>query len=223
MKKNNFINSLFAALLLASPLAIADQKYPAADFQPEVVYQDKEYIAKGTTAVESKATSKPAATTEADSKYPAADFQPQVVYIDTNYKKSDVAVSSSTVEKKSVSQETVQEAPSASDAVKEEPKQNYLVFIAIAAAAGFLLFRNKFVCPKKVVSTVSSAPAVTPGVTGVARYLNKKSGTGVSRYIDKQVKTAVAVTGVARYMAKQVATAKTNAATGVEKYMRNRG
>jgi hypothetical protein len=56
--------------------------------------------------------------------------------------------------------------------------------------------------------------------------LNKVSGTGVSRYLDKHVKSASAATGVAKYLAKQTVSPKTTAAksaTGVEKYMRDRG
>lgn len=67
-------------------------------------------------------------------------------------------------------------------------------------------------------------------MTGVAKYLNRISGTGVSRYLEKQQKSSpaasAAATGVAKYMAKQAEstkTAATEAKTGVEKYMRNRG
>jgi len=46
VKNNNLTNGLFAALLLSSPLVGADSKYPAADFQPTVVYQDSELMQK---------------------------------------------------------------------------------------------------------------------------------------------------------------------------------
>jgi hypothetical protein len=46
VKKNNLTRGAIALLLLASTAAGADQQYPAADFQPEVVYQDSDYIAK---------------------------------------------------------------------------------------------------------------------------------------------------------------------------------
>ena len=222
MKKNNFIKSLFATLLLASPLVMADQKYPAADFQPEVVYQDKDYIAKNTATTAAPKTSEAVSvsTSEVDSKYPAANFQPQVIYSDANYKHHEAPVSkSSPAVEKSV-------ADAKSEQVKkEESKPNYLVFLAIGAAAAFLL-RNRFSGNKKAAQPSAAVQVSANGLTGVAKYLNKKAGTGVSRYLEKQVKSATAVTGVARYMAKQVTSAKTTAtqaATGVEKYVRNRG
>jgi hypothetical protein len=88
---NNLTRGAIALLLLASTAAGADQQYPAADFQPEVVYQDSDYIAKNspaTTAAKTTTTPTSNATPikEVDSKYPAADFQPEVLYHDPNYK-----------------------------------------------------------------------------------------------------------------------------------------
>ena len=101
MKKNNLTRGAFALLLLASTAAGADQQYPAADFQPEVLYQDSDYIAKNspsTTTAKApastpKATSSAAASNDVDSKYPAANFQPEVLYHDPNYKPSAVCES----------------------------------------------------------------------------------------------------------------------------------
>ena len=96
MKKNNLTRGAFTLLLLASTVAGADQQYPAADFQPEVLYQDSDYIAKKSplTATAKAPASAPEATSGApegtnyDSKYPAAHFQPEVLYHDPNYKHS---------------------------------------------------------------------------------------------------------------------------------------
>ncbi len=41
MKKYNLTISVFAALVLVSAVAGADDKYPASDFKPTVVYQDE--------------------------------------------------------------------------------------------------------------------------------------------------------------------------------------
>lgn len=224
MKKNNLINGLFATLLIASPLASADQQYPAADFQPQVIFQDNDLIAKG--GQESKASVKEDADTEADAKYPAANFQPQVVYSDPDYKPS------ATVSSKSVNAEPVVE--NAAESVektgavvpKEDSQSTYLVGLLALALVGGFLFKGQIKCSsKKSAASAAPAPVAKGGLTGVARYLNKVSGTGVSRYLEKQVKAAPA-TGVAKYLAKQVTVAKataTGAATGVEKYMRNRG
>ncbi len=40
MKKNVLTKSAFAALLLASTVVAAEEQYPAADFQPTVIYSD---------------------------------------------------------------------------------------------------------------------------------------------------------------------------------------
>ncbi|MEY4195790.1 MAG: hypothetical protein RLZZ226_2158 [Pseudomonadota bacterium] len=46
MKKSTLTTGLCVAVLLASPLAGAEPKYPAANFQPGVVYQDQDLIAR---------------------------------------------------------------------------------------------------------------------------------------------------------------------------------
>ncbi len=237
MKKNNLTRGAFAVLLLASTVAGADQQYPAADFQPEVLYQDADYIAKNspTTATKApvaKAVKAPAAapeSTDNDSKYPAANFQPEVLYNDPNYKKSESVkaavskkeVASSSAEK-SESQD-VSESVSASEASEEVSMSSYLIGLVALALAGFYFFKRR---SGATVQKKSSAPVKTAySLTGVAKYLNKISGTGVSRYLEKNVKS-VSATGVAKYMAKQAVSTKETAgkaATGVEKYMRDRG
>jgi hypothetical protein len=231
VKKNNLINGLFATLLIASPLAGADQKYPAADFQPQVVFQDNDYIAKNSPA--SKPATKIEETSsgdEADSKYPAANFKPQVVYSDPNYKPGATSVarsSSANIESVAVSDEI--ENTGVAAVAKTESQSNYLVGLIALALVGAFLFKGQFKCSgKKNESNATPSPIVRGSLTGVSRYLNKVSGTGVSRYLEKQVKSAAnsPSTGVAKYLAKQVSVAKStaaDAATGVEKYMRNRG
>jgi len=233
VKKNNLTRGAFALLLLASTAAGADQQYPAADFQPEVLYQDSDYIAKNspstTTAKApvsaSKVTSSAAAASnEVDSKYPAANFQPEVLYHDPNYKPTESVKTNAS--KQAVGSESIESQNVAPAVIKKEESSmsSYLIGLVVLALAGFYFFKNRSTAPvqKKV-----SAPAITPyALTGVAKYLNKVSGTGVSRYLEKQVKSAsaTATTGVAKYMAKQAASPKaTKAATGVEKYMRDRG
>jgi hypothetical protein len=238
VKMNNLTRGVFALLLLASTVAGADQKYPAADFQPEVLYQDSDYIAKkspSTTTAKAPA-SPPEATSGApegtnyDSKYPAAHFQPEVLYHDPNYKHSKSV--KTTVSKDEVGSTPVEsQSVSATAARKEESSMSsYLIGLVVLALAGFYFFksRSKATVQKKAhaASPVKTSYALT---TGVAKYLNKVSGTGVSRYLEKQVKSAsaTATTGVAKYMAKQQAASPkvtaAKAATGVEKYMRDRG
>ena len=71
MKKIIFLGLTIAGLTLGSANALAnkdDSKYPAANFQPKVIYIDKDVVKETKSAF--------------DPKYPAANFQPKVVYID---------------------------------------------------------------------------------------------------------------------------------------------
>jgi hypothetical protein len=231
VKKNNLTRGAFAALLLASTVAGADQQYPAADFQPEVLYQDSDYIAKNSPAKASASTAKTTSNTvntvesnEVDARYPAANFQPEVLYHDPNYKPS--ATVKAPVSKGEISSSSVE--TKAADAVavskEESSMQSYLIGLVILAAAGFYFFKKQ---STTTVKKQAPLPARTSSaLTGVSKYLNKVSGTGVSRYLEKHVKSPTAATGVAKYMAKKAVSAKTTAAqaaTGVEKYMRDRG
>ncbi|NOT12043.1 MAG: hypothetical protein HOP23_09475 [Methylococcaceae bacterium] len=49
-------------------LAAADAKYPAANFEPSVIYIDKDVSAQSAK----------------DDKYPAANFEPKVIYSDSS-------------------------------------------------------------------------------------------------------------------------------------------
>lgn len=248
MKKNNLTRVAFSVLLLASTAAGAEQQYPAADFQPEVLYQDTDYIAKNSpeTATTAKVPASPASPPEAtsgtpegtnyDSKYPAAHFQPEVLYHDPNYKHAESVKASVSKEKvgskpveSAVSKEETGSKPVESQSVtaaskEESSMSSYLIGLVVLALAGFYFFKNR---GTTTVQKKAPAPAKTSyALTGVAKYLNKVSGTGVSRYLETHVKSASATTGVAKYMAKQAASPKTTAAkaaTGVEKYMRDRG
>jgi hypothetical protein len=230
VKKYNLISGLFAAMLLFSSLAGADQKYPASDFQPTVVYQDDDYIAKSgqskpTSAASNNQSASNAASQSVDSKYPAANFQPKVVYNDPDYKHTQQSVSAGSNAQSGSSVSSTAETDS-SNAKEGDSSSNYLIGLVLFAAVGFVLFKRRSEPKAQASSRVYGKDST--GLTGVARYLNRSSGTGVARYLEKQVKAASAgaATGVAKYMAKQSASEKTTAKeakTGVEKYMRNRG
>ncbi len=64
MKKNVLTKGLFAALLLASTVAVAEE-YPATDYQPTVVYSDSAAASSESSESKSAATEAPAAATEA--------------------------------------------------------------------------------------------------------------------------------------------------------------
>ena len=219
MKINNLTNGLVAALILASPMVGADTQYPAADFQPKVIYQD---IESSQSKSAPAASTKQAKSAEVDSKFPAADFEPKVLYKDAEYKASKITDTSSA----SAQAATVDAAVK----VEEESMLSYLLGLAVFAVAGyiFLTQRQK---PKANASDTSINSSHVSGLSGVARYLRKhnmSAVTGVARYLESQVaaaKRAEPVSGVEKYLEKQAKSAKEKAAqagTGVEKYMRNR-
>jgi hypothetical protein len=72
MKKILILGLTMAAVALNSPIASAatDSKYPAANFEPSVIYLDKDAAASDQ------------AQNEADPKYPASNFTPIVIFVD---------------------------------------------------------------------------------------------------------------------------------------------
>jgi hypothetical protein len=63
------------ALNPVGAFAAQDSKYPAADFQPKVLFVDEAAVKAAA------ATSVSSGSTEQDSKYPAANFQPKVIFL----------------------------------------------------------------------------------------------------------------------------------------------
>ncbi|MDI1231794.1 MAG: hypothetical protein PSU93_11655 [Methylobacter sp.] len=226
MKINNLTNGLVVALLLASPVVGADTQYPAADFEPKVIYQDAEYIGQNKSA-SAEVSTKQAKPADVDSQYPAADFEPKVLYKDADYKKSTATGSSSASE----SAATDDVAASGVEKVEDESMLSYLLGLGVFAVAGYAFLRKRE--PK--VKTSSSTPVYSghmSGLSGVARYIRKhnlSAVTGVARYLESQVvsaKDAAVSSGVEKYLEKQAKSAQEKAAqagTGVEKYMRDRG
>lgn len=204
--------------LLISPLAFAGEDYPAANFEPKVLFSSDEASSSATSA---PVAAKAVETVEVDSNYPAANFQPKVTFNDEAYKHSSAAPGTPSVAKStSASVSTVAEA--APQAEKAEGSNNNLIGFVLLAAVGFFLYN------KKSAKTGSVAPAQeyiqAEGSTGVEKYLEKQgmNKTGVAKYLDKQ--TANPATGVAKYMAKQIVRDREAAAakaTGVEKYLRD--
>ena len=153
-----------------------------------------------------------------------------MLYVDPNYKPSTIVPKASSFKEKetthsvSAVSESVAAAPAAE---KETSTLVYLFGLVALGLAGFYLFKKPCV---KAAQTPAAAPTTIKKSyalnTGVAKYLNKISGTGVSRYIETNVKAASATkaTGVAKYVAKQAANpTAAKAATGVDKYVRDRG
>ena len=86
MKDIKLIAGVFVASLFAVPSAWAVE-YPAADFQPKVVYRDPSITDAASAPVSAAPTANSATPcvtqqqqSEVDPKYPAASFQPKVVF-----------------------------------------------------------------------------------------------------------------------------------------------
>ena len=69
MKKMIILGLAIAALNSLNVSAATESKYPAADFEPSVIYRAKEVVSDPTQ-------------NEVDPKYPAANFTPIVVFVD---------------------------------------------------------------------------------------------------------------------------------------------
>ncbi|MCL7422487.1 MAG: hypothetical protein M8364_16475 [Methylobacter sp.] len=230
---NNLTTGVLAALLLASPIAGAETEYPAADFQPKVLYKDAEYKhAESASAEKSKPAT--AETAQPDERYPAATFKPEVVYQDTEYKHTQSAPVAPTSKSKpaapkSVSTEESKSTGAAATTEKKEEKSmtNYLLGLGAFAVAGLFFFGRKPKAPAEKTYPVYTRDT-TSGLTGVEKYLKEQevaSATGVTKYLERQTESeevaeaATPATGVAKYLDKK----EEESATGVEKYLRNLG
>lgn len=240
MKKNTLKLSIYAVMLLSSTLAIADDEFPAADFQPKVIFENS----SASVAARPSSTSAPEASAT-DSNYPAADYQPKVLY------QNDAASADSSPKK------TVAEAPAAIDT--EHPAADFQPKVLFSDP-------NHKPTPLKgsqsgSINTPTSSKATSTSATtasdsdddgeasdysligigllaliavGLTRCKNickfraactsdtsapiKNNGkTGVANYLDRHNKNAVS--GVAKYIANKAE----NKPTGVENYLRKRG
>ena len=64
------------ALIPLTASAASDDKYPAANFQPKVIYIDKEAVGKPVSSSIKPAKKK----VQFDPKYPAAYFEPKIIF-----------------------------------------------------------------------------------------------------------------------------------------------
>ncbi len=75
--KKLILRLLISGIISTPLLAVAnsdDSKYPAANFQPTVIFADES----------AKTSSASAQSSVFDAKYPAANFQPKVLYVDAS-------------------------------------------------------------------------------------------------------------------------------------------
>jgi hypothetical protein len=199
VKKNNLLQGAIVALLVASPLAAFAGQYPAADFEPKILYQD-ESIKSSATSVKASPAAAPATVASKidDSKYPAANFEPKVLFSDANYtapKSTASSVSSEYTTSSDSSDSVIIEAS------KKENDNSLFLLLGALAVAGFAASR----CPK-FTGVFGGNNSTDEGVyanreTGVTRYLNARipKVSGVTKYLER----AGRPTNVARYIAKQ--------------------
>lgn len=226
MKKNELTKVVLAVLVFASSAAMAESDYPAADFQPKVIFSDD-------SASQSAPKSKPAAVqaTEVDENFPAANYQPKVLFSDEDYKHSPAAPSAKGSTKSSASATSASAAVEVIQSEKEASSDFSYIGLVVIAIAGFFVYSKKTGGLGVSKSNKKSVPennyvASADGSTGVEKYLEKVgiNKTGVAKYLEKQVETYPS-TGVAKYMAKQIVKDRAAAAskvTGVEKYLRDK-
>jgi hypothetical protein len=82
MKKTIILGLTTAVIALTSFTASAgnDDQYPAANFQPKVVYIDKDAVKASPKCPDQNSAAPAEKATEFDPKYPAAHFVPKVIY-----------------------------------------------------------------------------------------------------------------------------------------------
>jgi len=78
--KNKILGLLIAGIISSPLTAIAESKYPAANFEPKVIFADESAKSTGN-----------AKKSSFDAEYPAANFQPKVLYVDASAAKSSTA------------------------------------------------------------------------------------------------------------------------------------
>ncbi|MCK5829136.1 MAG: hypothetical protein KAH20_02420 [Methylococcales bacterium] len=86
--KNKLLSLLIAGIISTPLTAIAnssDSEYPAANYQPKVIFADESAKSTENTSAKPKQSG-------FDPDYPAASFQPKVLYVDASSAKSSGGV-----------------------------------------------------------------------------------------------------------------------------------
>lgn len=214
MKHNDLRTALIAAMLLASPLAGAESKYPAADFEPGVVYKDEKLIEQHSQA--SKAAAEPTAKAEEKAAPPATAAKEQ----SADFSAPEIMSGSES-----------SEGAGTSAAAKDSPVGNLPIALVVLAIGGFAFWSSKKGAPKPSAAP-ASAPATVAvvGETSVDRYIKKLPDvaaapeTGVARYVRGLAAVAPAApaeTSVAKYLKNLPQQESSGAETGVAKYLKN--
>lgn len=74
------IAGLVLGLSATSSVVASEEKYPAAEFKPSVIYSNADLISQTSGATASPSVSAHVAVVQVDPKYPAAYFNPVILY-----------------------------------------------------------------------------------------------------------------------------------------------
>lgn len=204
MKTSDLTNAVVAALLLASPMAGAESQYPAANFEPVIITQDADLIAKHSQAAKERTVA----------------VQPT----------SSPTGSHAATESTSAKSDTAATVPIQSP-IKEESSMDILPIVLVVLALGGLVFWNTRKSGPAAQESSIAPPVVsgaTGGETGVAKYLKampeavKSAETGVSKYLKSLPPKVVppVETGVSKYLKAIPEKVAAPSETGVAKYLK---
>lgn len=213
MKLSDTTTISLVALLLASPLASAEPQYPAANFEPIIITQDADLIAKHGQA---------AAEREAAGQAKLAKRN-QAAATETAAKSAEVS-----------NNDEVSSSNDNSSSQKESSSmENFPIALVVLALAGFVFWSTKRPSSSSKAENLSY-PASSLGAasgTGVAKYVKeielsakKAAGTGVTQYLRalEAVSQKVSETRVDKYIKGADLSSKKSVETGVEKYLKSK-
>lgn len=213
MKLSDTTTIFLVALLLASPLASAEPQYPAANFQPIIITQDADLIAKhGQAAAEREAAGQAKLAKRNQSAVTETAAKPAEVSGNDEVSSSNGNFSS---QKESSSME------------------NFPIALVVLALAGFVFWSTKRPSSNSKAENIFY-PASSLGSasgTGVAKYVKeielsakKAAGTGVTQYLRalESVSQKVSETRVDKYIKGADLSSKKPTETGVEKYLKSK-
>lgn len=231
MNKNILKLSVCVMPLLFGNSAIADSEYPAADFQPKVIFNDS---ANNPTSHPAEATTDQMQSGATDQNYPAADFQPKVVYQDEaiGNKPSNITPESSVATATDVADASYPAANFQPKVLYSDPlykpsaalsvSQNKTVASSVASPVAQLTASSKAKAEVTAVPEVKKEESDSFGLLGIG--LLALVAIGFARFrrtSEIQAGTSSTsghngLTGVSRYLA---AHDKSSALTGVAKYL----
>lgn len=177
------LNAFLMGLVLTSFMAKAED-YPAANFQPKVLYSDADYKPPVSAAPSSSTTTESPVSVD-DPNYPAANFQPKVLFSDESAASSSkpkvkkiVKKSVSSKAKDSSSYSKTTATPSITPQKEEGSSMTLLLGLVVLGVAGYLYTQKskKPAKPARRRATYKRAVVASKrvGASGVTKYLKAR-------------------------------------------------